>query len=286
MKFFKKYLSLIILIALSGWISKGNNIPEMIFINGGNYKMGCTEEQIPFCISDEKPVVDVILNDFWIGKFEVTNAQYAEFLNHKGNPSEGGDAWYRLDKYSLIEEIKDGSFELRAGYENYPVNNVSWYGATAYTEWLSDITGENYRLPTEAEWEYAARGGQKNSVYIYSGSNTPEEVAWFSDFASNSDTQWGFKMDKGTHPVGLKAPNELGLYDMSGNLAEWCSDFYENYYEGGENPKGAEYGSLRVLRGGSWDNNALDCRVSNRSYAQPVNRFAVNKGFRVVKDLN
>ncbi len=263
---------------------KVNFEPEMVFVEGGEFSMGCTEEQIPECISDEKPVVRIRLDDYWIGRFEVTNSQYAEFLSHKGNQVEGNESWYKIDKYSLIYEREDGSFESRVGFENYPVTNVSWYGSNAYTGWLSERTKRNYRLPTEAEWEYASRGGQKSRGFVFSGSDSPEEIAWFSDYAADSKTGWEFKMDKGTHPVGQRSPNELGLYDMSGNAAEWCFDLYENFYEGGKNPTGPKYGSLRVLRGGSWDNTASDCRVSARSYAQHVSRFSVSKGFRVVRD--
>ena len=257
----------------------------MIYVKGGEFQMGCTEEQGSYCLSDEKPAVKVKLNDFLIGKYEVTNSQYAEFLNSEGNQLEAKENWYRMDKYSLIKK-SDEIFKPLEGFENHPVNNVSWYGAISYTKWLSKTTGENYRLPTEAEWEYAARGGLKNKGFVFSGSNTAEEVAWFSNFAANSKSGWGFKLDKGTLPVGQKLPNELGLYDMSGNLSEWCYDFYENYYTGGQNPKGPKYGSLRVLRGGSWDNKSSDCRVSKRNYASPTNRFAVNKGFRVLMDPN
>lgn len=261
-----------------------SNEPEMVFVKGGDFKMGCTAEQISDCISDEKPVVNVRLDDFWMGKFEVTNAQFAEFLSDWGNRVEGNENWYEMDKYSLIYARDDENFIPRKGFENHPVTNVSWYGAVAYTKWLSGQTNLNYRLPTEAEWEYAARGGQKSHGYIYSGSNSPEKVAWFSDYAANSGTGWGFKNDKGTHPVGQKLPNELEIFDMSGNVKEWCLDHYENFLEGGTNPEGPQYGSLRVQRGGSWDNNAPECRVSARSYEQHVSNFAVNGGFRVVMD--
>ncbi|QNL22799.1 SUMF1/EgtB/PvdO family nonheme iron enzyme [Hyphobacterium sp. CCMP332] len=258
--------------------------PELIFVDGGEFIMGCSTEQNQQCISDEKPSVRVRLYDFWIGKYEVTNAQYAEFLSQLGNQTEGGSEWYRFDQYSLIKKLEDGSFQPIKGFEDYPVTNTSWYGAKAFTVWLSQQNNKYYRLPTEAEWEYAARGGQKSLGYSFSGSNTPDEVGWISDFAAESKTGWKFKMDKGVHQVGQKKANELGIYDMSGNVSEWCEDFYQNFYEAGINPMGADKGSLRVLRGGSWDNKPADCRVSARNYAQHVSRFAVNKGFRVVME--
>ena len=262
--------------------------PALVFVEGGDFSMGCTTEQYSQCISDEKPAVRVQLPDFWIGKYEVTNAQYAEFLTQAGNQMEGNAAWYSINKYALIDEIEEGVYQPRQGFEDYPVTNVSWYGAKAYTTWLSTQTNQCYRLPTEAEWEYAARGGQKSESYVFCGSDVLEEVAWFSDFAADSKTGWSFKLDKGTHPVGQKKPNELGLHDMSGNVSEWCEDVYENRYEAGIDPTGPKYGSLRVLRGGSWDNRADACRVSARNFSQHVSRFSVNKGFRVVmeKDIS
>lgn len=250
--------------------------------------MGCSNEENQQCISDEKPIVNVQLYDFWIGKYEVTNSQFAEFLSQSGNQTESGNEWYKFDQYSLIKKLDSCSFQPINGFEDYPVTNISWFGARAYTEWLSKQTNKYYRLPTEAEWEYAARGGQMSQGYIFSGSNKPEEVGWIGDYAAESKTGWDFKKDKGIHPVGYKKANELGIHDMSGNVSEWCWDIYENFYEGGINPIGAEIGSLRVLRGGSWDNKATDCRVSARNYSQHVNRFSVNKGFRVVmeKDIS
>lgn len=263
--------------------SEISNFPETVLVKGGYFTMGSTKEQITHSFSDELPAVKVKLDDFWIGKYEITNAQYAEFLSDKGNQIEGGESWYKEDKYALIQRKSDSSFVLKSGFENYPVSNVTWYGANAYCQWLSQKTGLNFRLPTEAEWEYAARGGQQSKKYIYSGSNMPEEITWSNEYAVNSGTNWGFKKGKGIHPVGLKLPNELGIYDMSGNLSEWCSDLYHNNLDGGQNPKGPKYGSKRVLRGGSWDNKALSARVSARSFSNPVARFLVNKGFRVVK---
>ncbi len=257
--------------------------PDMVHVTGGSFLMGCTDEQTSACKSDEKPAVSVTVGDFSIGKFEVTNGQYCEFLNAVHNQREGGDFWYRLDKYALIEKEGD-TYKVRAGFADYPVTNVSWYGASAFADWLSSVTKQRYRLPTEAEWEYAARGGSKSQCYRHSGSKDIKSVAWCSEFSKGSRTGWNFKNDKGVHPVGTKAANELGIYDMSGNVSEWCLDHYENRYAGGVNPRGPATSSLRVLRGGSWDSTVEDCRVTARNRDQHISRFSVNKGFRVVME--
>lgn len=245
--------------------------------------MGCTEEQTAECKSDERPVAEVELGSFWIGKHEVTNEQFAAFLSAAGNQIEGGAPWYQLDEYSLLDENDDG-FRAREGFERFPVTNVTWYGARAYAAWLAAATGEDYRLPTEAEWEYAARGGTERQGTVYSGGNNLGEVGWCSALSADSGTGWAFKADKGVHAVGTKTPNELGIHDMSGNVSEWCADLYVNALTGGSDPRGPDYGSLRVMRGGSWDSSPDGCRLSARDYDRPVSRFAVNDGFRVARD--
>lgn len=153
---------------------------------------------------------------------------------------------------------------------NSPVEKVSWNDVQEFITKLNQKTGANFRLPTEAEWEYAARGGNKSRGYKYSGSNNIGDVAWYID---NSGSK--------THQVGTKAPNELGIYDMSGNVWEWCQDWYGSYSSGSQtNPTGSSSGSYRVIRGGSWRNNARGCRVSNRDSYTPVNRGS-NLGFRL-----
>ena len=271
----------------AGFMSLGGSVcgdvqlePETVPVTGGTFWMGCTEEQAGECMSDERPAVEVQLPDFRMGKYEVTNAQFAKFLSDQSNQVEDRRPSYSQDERSLIEE-RESAFQPREGFEDHPVTNVSWYGARAYARWLAQRTEKPYRLPTEAEWEYAARGGSVSNGHVYSGSDVLEEVAWFSANAIGSGTGWGFPEDTGVHPIGLKRPNELGLHDMSGNAWEWCADFYENRHMGGWNPKGADSSSLRVLRGGSWDNSRAECRVSARGYDQHVSRFAVNNGFRV-----
>ena len=162
---------------------------------------------------------------------------------------------------------------------NKPVECVSWDDCQEFIAKLNDLTGLEFRLPTEAEWEYAARGGNKRQGYKYAGSNTIDEVAWYSD---NAEDVGESSRDYGTHPVGTKAPNELGLYDMSGNVWEWCSDWYGSYTSSSQsNPTGPSSGSHRVYRGGSWGSIADGCRVSYRNRRTPDLRYN-SLGFRLV----
>ena len=156
---------------------------------------------------------------------------------------------------------------------NNPVEQVSWHDAVAYCKKLSSLTGKRFRLPTEAEWEYAARGGQKSKGYKYAGSNSLDGVAWYYINSGNK-----------TEEVGKKQPNELGLYDMTGNVWEWCSDWYgEEYYKesSADNLKGPATGTYRVLRGGCYNARLLNPRVANRLYNTPDSRNRKD-GFRVV----
>jgi formylglycine-generating enzyme required for sulfatase activity len=207
---------------------------QMIFVEGGSFDMGCTGEQASYCFDSEKPMHRVNIEDFFIGKFEVTQNQWREIMG--SNPS---------------------SFK---NCEDCPVENVSWNDIQQFILKLNQLTGKNYRLPSEAEWEFAARGGNKSNGYVYSGSNNIDEVAWHSNNSA-----------KRTHPVGVKIPNELGLYDMSGNVLEWCRDWYQKY-EGSErtNPQGPLSGSLRLLRGGNWFMIPRTCRTSYRNSGKPT----------------
>ena len=159
------------------------------------------------------------------------------------------------------------------GYAEYPIIRVSWYGANLYCEWLSHKKGQNFRLPSEAEWEYAARGGNSAQGLMYAGSSKVKEVAWFDENSLGT-----------THPVGLKFPNELGLHDMNGNVWEWCADHWHDTYRGAPKDGNAWTSggdsTRRVLRGGSWLNTALYCRVSARFRLYPLYRN-LNVGFRV-----
>jgi formylglycine-generating enzyme required for sulfatase activity len=206
--------------------------------------MGCTGEQGGECDSDEKPAHSVTVSDFYIGKYEVTQKQWVQVMG--SNPSK-----FRGD--------------------DLPVEMVSWDDVQKFIRKLNQQTGKKYRLPTEAEWEYAARGGNKSRGYKYSGSNNIGDVAWYE----------GNSGDK-TNDVGTKSPNELGIYDMSGNVWEWVSDWYGKYSEGAQtNPAGPSSGSDRVFRGGGWYYDAESCRVSIRGNDYPDYR-SYNIGFRLV----
>ena len=245
------------------------NIPQMVLVNGGSFQMGDT-------FGDgydwEKPVRQVTLtNDFYIGKYEVTQKEYKSLM--ETNPSSfSGD--------------------------NLPVDNVTWFDAIKYCNTLSrkenlaiaynentgdllDLNGnvttditqvKGYRLPIEAEWEYAEKGGNKSRDYKYSGSNNIDEVAWY-------------KGSKKTHEVGLKKANELGLYDMSGNVWEWCTDWYGRYKLSSLTNPYILYNSAyqRVLRGGSWLDNGCYARVSFR-YSKIPSSSDNSLGFRIVRN--
>lgn len=216
---------------------------DMVYVEGGTFTMGATEEQGSEAEVDEKPAHQVTVSDFYIGKYVVTQAQWKAVMGSNPSNWKGDDL---------------------------PVENVSWNDIQEFLRKLNAKTGRRYRLPTEAEWEYAARGGNKSRGYKYSGDNNIDAVAWYD---GNSG--------KRIHPVGRKSPNELGLYDMSGNVWEWCQDWYDSYSGSDQtDPAGPSAGSIRVLRGGCWFSSAELCRVANRFSYAPVNRNS--HGLRLV----
>ena len=241
-------------------VAKG--LVEMVLVQGGSFRMGSDWGD-----SDQKPTHRVTVSPFMIGKYEVAVGEFRRFVNETGyrTEAETGDGAFVWTS-SKGEQRKDTNWN-NPGFsqsETHPVSCVSWNDALAFCNWLSDREGlqrvyrvqgaittsdfgkNGYRLPTEAEWEYAARGGPSSRGYNNSGSNDVGPVAWYS---SNSGSA--------THPVGTKAPNELGLYDMSGNVWEWCWDWYDNYGSGSQtDPVGASSGGYRVSRGGSWYDSA------------------------------
>ena len=227
---------------------------NLLFVEGGTFTMGSSSGY-----SSQKQEHQVTLDDFYIGKYEVTNDEYCKFLNDRGNQEEGGKTWIDIeDDYCNIKK-SSGKFKPKAGKENHPVIEVTWFGARAYCKWAGG------RLPTEAEWEYAARGGKKGSGYKYAGSDNIDEVAWYT---KNSYDKGKDSSDYGTHDVGTKKPNELGTYDMTGNVWEWCNDWYGSDYYGKSpknNPQGPNSGKYSVLRGGSWNLSDDFCRVAYRA---------------------
>jgi formylglycine-generating enzyme required for sulfatase activity len=251
------------------------NMPSMINVEGGTFMMGNKTGS-----SDESPVHPVTLNSFFIGKYEVTFADFKKFVDATGYKSDAEEPDTLRLKHGLPPRgVKNGTWNMNLNGtpiplsdSSRPVGNVSWNDAVAYCNWLSEKTGKKFRLPTEAEWEYAAKGGNKSKGFKYAGGNNLDEVCWYS---KNSDRR--------AHYVGQKLPNELGIYDMAGNNREWCSDWYgESWYKVSpeENPMGPERGNNRVMRGGSWGSEAERMRISYRNREFPYNS-ALDFGFRV-----
>mgnify|MGYP000693266809 FL=1 len=254
---------------------KTSNGDELIYVEGGSFVMGDTWGDGD---SDEKPTHKVELTyDFYIGKYPVTFEEYDRYCSETGATKPYVWNW---------------------GRGRRPVIRVSWFDAIGYCDWLSDVEGlaraydnagnlidsrgnetidtskvKGYRLLTEAEWEYAARGGKKSRRNKYAGSNNPDEVAWYT---SNSRHK--------TQEVGKKAPNELGIYDMSGNVWEWCSDWYGNYSSSAQTNPYNNSGSGRVGRGGGWGDDAAGTRVAGRGYDSP-SRAYYYLGFRICRTV-
>jgi len=208
------------------------------------------------------------LSDFYIGKYEVTQQLWEYVMKYRGTCADGS-TMSAYDSDVWLGSKPSSSYGVG---DYYPAYYVSWEDiVNIFIPRLNKITGKTFRLPTEAEWEYAARGGNMSQGYKYSGSNTIDDVAWYYDNSSET-----------THEVGTKAPNELGLYDMSGNVYEWCSDWYGWYSSSAQsNPTGPSSGSSRVVRGGSRSSFAHFCRVSARNIQFPDDRSLL-LGFRLV----
>ncbi len=223
-----------------------NLLFNMVRVEGGTFTMGATAEQGGDALDGEKPAHQVTLSSFSIGKYEVTQEEWEAVMG--SNPS-------------------------RYGGSKRPVEMVSWDDCQQFIRKLNDMTGKQFRLPTEAEWEYAARGGRGSRGFKYAGSgDNLGSVAWYDGNAGSE-----------THPVGQKQPNELGLYDMSGNVNEWCQDWYDKDYYGkspSSNPVNETSASKRVHRGGSWYFSARYCRVSHRYIALPDHASYI-LGFRL-----
>ena len=219
---------------------------NMCFIEGGTFSLGATPEQGIYAGFDEKPAVEVTLDDFYIAEAPVTQELWNALMSD--NPSHFSGA-------------------------NLPVERVTWDECIEFIEKLNAVTGENFRLPTEAEWEYAARGGRHSAKTKYAGADDDHigDFVWYKENAT------------GPQPVKGKSPNELGIYDMSGNVSEWCADWYFNSYSTGgsrHNPSGPASGMARVIRGGSWNDKAINCRVSKRASLNPSYR-SKQIGFRL-----
>ena len=239
---------------------------KMIKVEGGTFSMGATSEQGSDAYMNEKPVHSVTISDYYIGETEVTQELWQVLMG--SNPS------------------------CFKGNNQRPVENVSWDDCQEFIKELNRLTGKKFRLPTEAEWEYAARGGKysKDYVYKYSGSNYADEVAWYWRNSGDKYLLGEWKADSmienncKTHPVKTKKANKLGLYDMSGNVDEWCNDRYDRYGDyqsySQTNPTGPSKGWRRVLRGGGWSDVGGHVRVSSRNSSTPDSR-AFNGGLRL-----
>lgn len=225
---------------------------RMIPVEGGTFTMGATpEQQNPD--DDEKPTHRVTLSSYMIGETEVTQELWQAVMG--SNPS-----YFKGN--------------------NNPVEKVSWNDCQDFVRKLNSLTVQTFRLPTEAEWEFAARGGNKSKGYQYSGSNNLRDVAWYGQWDGNTYDN-GNSGEK-THPVATKAPNELGIYDMSGNVCEWCQDWYGSYSSSAQtNPQGPSSGSYRVIRGGGWGDGAMFCRSAIRGNDRPGLRY-YSLGLRLV----
>jgi formylglycine-generating enzyme required for sulfatase activity len=227
---------------------------KMIYVEGGTFMMGAPDDDMD-AADNEKPQHKVTLDSYYIAEFEVTQSQ-----------------WEKVMGTTIYQQQAKTKFTQTHGVgDNYPMYFVNYYEAKMFCHHLSKSTGKNYKLPTEAQWEFAARGGNKSKGYKFSGSNSMDAVAWHK---GNSDNN--------IHPVGQKRANELGLYDMSGNVYEWCIDGVRNYdTDSHTNPLVSDNGEYQILRGGSWLNGAGYCRISRRGVDVRSQSNGII-GFRVV----
>ena len=217
----------------------------MVRVEGGTFMMGATEEQINDAESDEKPAHQVKLSTYSIGETEVTQELWQAVMGENPSDFKGGQR---------------------------PVEQVSWGDCQDFIQKLNQLTGRKFRLPTEAEWEFAARGGSKSQRHKYSGGDNINDVAWYDKNAWNKGST---HPDYGTHVVKTKQANELGLYDMSGNVWEWCQDWFGGYSRDKQtNPQGSQSGSYRVRRGGSWYHDSNVSRTSFRFNGSPSARLS------------
>jgi formylglycine-generating enzyme len=265
-------LSILLIIFISGCNKEdtltGNKDIQWVYVKGGTFVMGKTGKL------DGKSGYTVTLSDFYISKYEVTNAQFAEFLNaYKSNKVKSGINAGKMIcwEYMWGVEKTDSIWAPVTGYENYPALNISFAGATEFCLF------NGWRLATEAEWEYAALGGRKSKGYEYSGSDSIDLVAWYEPVYEG-------RPGTNSHPVGQKQPNELGIYDMSGNVWEWVSDYYAIYPERQfTNPTGPETGKYHIYRGGSWLSVRSRCTNDYRCTDEYDMHGVTHNGIRCVK---
>lgn len=250
---------------------------QMVYVQGGSFTMGNNNGS-----NDEKPAHGVTLSSFYLAKYELTVGEFRKFINATGYQTTAEtQGWSELwtgkdwDKRNGVTWQDDANGNRRPpGEDNHPVTHISFDDADNYCAWLSAQTGKLYRLPTEAEWEYAARGGNKPKSYNNTTAYNMDAIAWYEKNSGGS-----------THPVGQKQPNELGIYDMMGNVSEWCSDWSDDgYYKNSpsDNPQGPADGTKRVRRGGIWnsDNKKFTLRMDSGVNAGNIN------GLRLALSIN
>lgn len=240
-------------------------LTDMVRVEGGMFMMGATPEQFSAALDSEKPMHSVRVSDFFICKYAVTQQLWEYVMNYNGACADGST----INSNPIVWP---GGKPAKGVGDAYPAYGISYEDIVGvFLPRLNQITGKEYRLPTEAEWEYAARGGRSSMKCKYAGSDNADDVAWCWD---NAEEQ--------AHPVGEKQPNELGLYDMTGNVWEWCSDWLGDYrISTPPNPTGPLSGSARVYRGGGWYSRAASCRISYRNSGEPTLRND-RLGFRLV----
>jgi formylglycine-generating enzyme required for sulfatase activity len=243
---------------------------EMVKIPEGEFIMGSNMGH-----KNEIPERRVYLDSYCISKYEITNRQYCVFLNEKGNHIEGEAVWFDIEgRFSRID-YKNGKFTPKPTYSDHPVVEVTWYGARAFCRWLSEITESYWHLPTEAQWEKAARGPDGR---VYSWGDDSPDCAYANFYSCVGDTK-----QVGSYTAGISL---YGLYDMAGNVWEWCDDWYEeNYYSHApyKNPKGTDFATYKVVRGGCWYGNIDSIRCAYRTEFCPVGGYS-SVGFRIVKE--
>ncbi len=297
-------------IMASQWMTEGIRDIGVVFVDipGGTFQMGDSFD--PEGMSDELPVHIVTLSSFKMSKYEITNQQYCDYLNsaypaqikevggiiYASSDSSNSYPYCDMHSYDSDSQIdfSGGVFTVRSkggrSMINDPVVLVSWYGAKAFCDYYG------YRLPTEAQWEYAARGGLAGKRFPWGDTITHSQAIYYSSSSYSYDISptrghhpaWNDGIYPYTSPVGTFTANGYGLHDMASNVWEWCSDWYsEDYYSISPrtNPTGPATGSYRVIRGGSWRTNAYTCRVANRFSGTPYHRYSTY-GFRVCLDLN
>jgi formylglycine-generating enzyme required for sulfatase activity len=255
------FLASILLVGLQ--LKAQLTLADFILVEGGSFSMGNAS------YTREAPVRTVTLSAFYMSKKTITNSQFAAFLNEYGSTTVrdgefAGKQLFVADSWGIVAE--NNGWKAAAGYEQYPAVKITWFGANEFCKY------NNGRLPTEAEWEYAAKGGINKNAYTYSGSSTATAVAWYYDNSGQTNKA-----------VGTKTANALGLFDMSGNVYQWCSDWFGLYNDLDMTAAGSETGVSKVIRGGYRSNGVTDLHLTHRESISPDECYNF-VGFRMVKD--